>query len=63
MLANAELVKLAQKPNSVIDGAVSMSWSERRSQLTDIMQKAKNEEYNAPEPETITNNAMNMVYT
>lgn len=49
ILATAELNNISAKPTSVSDGAVNMSWSDRTGTLKEIVRKAKNSEFQAPD--------------
>lgn len=49
ILATAELNKISDKPSSVSDGAVNMSWSDRTGALNEIVRKARNSEFQAPD--------------
>ena len=49
ILARAQLVLISNQPTSVNDGAVSMSWQNRKSALEDVIKKAEQGLFIGPE--------------
>ena len=48
-IARSEFTKLGDKPTQIDDGVVSMSWADRKAGLSEIVRKAQNKGFSAPE--------------